>query len=218
MRSALVESRREPRWPASLAVLVGAAIYMGLPEAFTLGPTYLAPVVVAVPLVVLTSYSRYRAEDEARWLRLAAIGLILVVAIGNLLTLALLVDGLLQGPVLDRPAVTGLPVLRAALVVWIENVIALGLCYCELGRGGPHLRGTGRGGRARSARATRGQAPAHPALPLHGPAATCPPGLWRALRWVPAGRGRPSRRSLNLCSRPFKNWRNKPRLRLKWRG
>ncbi len=146
MRSALVESRREPRWPASLAVLAGAAIYLWLPEAFTLGPNYLAPILVAVPLVVLTSYSRYRAEDEARWLRLAAIGLILLVAIGNLITLCLLVDGLLQWPVLNRPAVTGLPLLRAALVVWIENVIALGLCYWELDRGGPHLRAAGAGG------------------------------------------------------------------------
>jgi len=146
VRSALVESRREPRWPASLAVLVGAAIYLGLPEAFTLGPTYLAPLVVAVPLVALTSFSRYRAEDEARWLRLAAIGLILLVAIGNLITLCLLVDALLQGPVFDRPAVTGLPLLRAALVIWIENVIALGLCYWELDRGGPHLRAARSGG------------------------------------------------------------------------
>jgi hypothetical protein len=66
---------------------------------------------------VLTSYSLYRAEDEARWLRLAAIGLILLVAIGNLITLCLLVDGLLQWPVLNRPAVTGLP-LCCAISSW----------------------------------------------------------------------------------------------------
>lgn len=128
-------------------MLVGAAIYLGLPEAFTVGPNYLAPILVAVPLVALTSFSRYRAEGEARWLRAAAIGLIVLVAIGNLLTLGLLIDGLLQGPVLDRPAVTGLPLLRAALVIWIENVIALGLCFWELDRGGPHLRAADTGAR-----------------------------------------------------------------------
>lgn len=128
-------------------MLAGAAIYLGLPEAFTLGPTYLAPLVVAIPLVALTSFSRYRAEDEARWLRLVAIGLIVLVAVGNLVTLGLLVDALLKGPVLNRPVVTGLPLLRAALVIWVENVIALGLCYWELDRGGPHLRAAGIGGR-----------------------------------------------------------------------
>jgi hypothetical protein len=133
-------------WPASLAVLAGALIYQGLPEAFTLGPNWLAPIVVAAPLVALTSVSRYRAEDEARWLRMAAIGLIVLVAIANLLTLGLLIDGLLNGPVLGRTSVTGLPLLRAALVIWVENVIALGLCYWELGRGGPHLRAARRGG------------------------------------------------------------------------
>lgn len=119
---------------------MGAATYLALPDAFTLGPRYIAPAIVAVALVALTSYSRYRAEDEARWLRMVAIALIVAVAVGNLLTLALLLDGLLQGPVFDRPAVTGLPLLRAALVIWVENVIVLGLCYWELDRGGPHLR------------------------------------------------------------------------------
>ena len=128
-------------------MLAGAAIYLALPDAFTIGPRYLAPAIVTIALVGLTSYSRYRAEDEARWLRIAAIGVIVVVAIGNLLTLGLLLDGLLRGPVLNRPAVTGLPLLRAALVIWLENVIALGLCYWELDRGGPHLRAAGKAGR-----------------------------------------------------------------------
>ena len=44
-------------------MLAGAAIYLALPDAFTIGTRYLSPAIVTIALVGLKSYSMYRAED-----------------------------------------------------------------------------------------------------------------------------------------------------------
>jgi uncharacterized membrane protein len=134
------EPRGEPRWPASLAVAVGGAIYLALPDAFTLGPTVLMPIVVAAVLLPLTLISRYRDEGEAQGLRWTAIGLIALLAAVNVVSLGLLIDGLLGGRLFHGTSPTGLPLLRGALIIWVENVITFGLWFWELDRGGPHRR------------------------------------------------------------------------------
>lgn len=110
-----------------------------LPDAFTLGPTLLMPLLLSAILLPLTLVSRYRDENEATWLRAAAISLIAVLAVANILSLALLIDALLGGRVMGGVP-TGLPLLRGALIIWAENVVLGGLWYWELDRGGPHRR------------------------------------------------------------------------------
>ena len=138
--SAAHQRSGEPRWPASVAVAVSGVIYLALPDAFTVGPNLLMPIAIAAVLLPLTFVSRYRDEGEARWLRFTAIGLIAMLAAINVMSLGLLIDGLLGGNLLVESHPTGLPLLRGALIIWVENVITFGLLFWELDRGGPHRR------------------------------------------------------------------------------
>jgi hypothetical protein len=77
-----------------------------------------------------------RLTRETRYSRLISLGLSALVALANLVALGLLVRDLV------RPTTGGTDLLAAALQVWVTNVIAFGLLYWELDRGGPVARAT----------------------------------------------------------------------------
>jgi hypothetical protein len=58
----------EPRWPASLALLTCVGLYIVLPSRLVVGPHWLLPVLVALPLVPLSA-RRHRHPDESTWIR-----------------------------------------------------------------------------------------------------------------------------------------------------
>ena len=133
-----VESERAhaATWPASLALLACAGLYLLLTNRLSLGPKWILPVVVVLPLVPL-SMRRVRHPAEAQWIRWVTIGLIVVVNLANIISLVLLVHHLLHSNVTN-----GRPLVYSAVSVWVTNVIVFGLWYWEIDRGGPSLRGT----------------------------------------------------------------------------
>ena len=142
MRSDLDAPLGESRvWP-SVAVGAVAALGLLLPSSVSLGPTLLVPSVVGIVLVPLLLAAPVRRHGEARLVRLASIALGVVVVLGNLADLALLVEVLLEG----RNGIGGPELLRAALVIWLWNIVAFALIFWELDAGGPHVRGTASGG------------------------------------------------------------------------
>ena len=72
---------------------------------------------------------------QTRWSRAASLVLAVLVVTTNLVTLGLLVADLVGAQ--ETP---GTSLLVAALQVWATNVIAFGLIYWELDRGGPVAR------------------------------------------------------------------------------
>jgi hypothetical protein len=130
------EQRGENRLPPAVAVVVAAVLYALLPEGLLLGPRLLIPALEAVLLVAVVVTNPRRLTRETRYSRLASLGLAALVALTNLVALALLVHDLVQ------PATAGTELLTAALQVWVTNVIAFGLLYWELDRGGPVARAT----------------------------------------------------------------------------
>jgi uncharacterized membrane protein len=130
------EERREPRWPASLALLVCAGLYVVLPGRISVGPKWLLPVLVALPLIPL-SLRKHRQPDESVHVRRASISLIALINIANVTSVILLVHRLLATNVTQ-----GRSLIYSAVLVWVTNVIVFGLWYWEIDRGGPQLRGT----------------------------------------------------------------------------
>lgn len=121
----------ENRWPPSIAVVLAAALYALLPGSLLLGPRLLVPFLEVALLVALISTNPVRLTRETKISRVLSVVLAAVIAMANLLALGLLIHELATSSV-----TSGEGLLLAALQVWVTNVIAFGLIYWELDRGG----------------------------------------------------------------------------------
>lgn len=124
----------EPRWPASVALLACAGLYVALPSRLCVGPRWLLPVLVVLPLIPLSA-RRHRHPNDAMWVRYLCVSLIALVMVANFISVALLAHHLLVANVSN-----GRQLIYSAVSVWLTNVIVFGLWYWELDRGGPHKR------------------------------------------------------------------------------
>ena len=127
-------TRPEPRWPASLALVACVLLYVVLPNRLVVGPRWLLPILIALPLVPLSA-TKHRHPNESQWVRRLTIFLIGVITVANVASMALLVHHLLVANVSQ-----GRSLIYSAVAVWLTNVIVYGLWFWEIDRGGPHLR------------------------------------------------------------------------------
>jgi uncharacterized membrane protein len=127
----------EVRLPATAATVVAIGLYGTLPDQM-LGVARLAVagllIVLLLPLVVANPH---RMTREDRRLRLLSLAFAVLVLLANTAAFATLVDRLVSGH-----ARSGTSLLLAALQVWLVNIVAFGLLYWELDRGGPVTRST----------------------------------------------------------------------------
>jgi uncharacterized membrane protein len=130
----VADAHPEPRWPASLALAACVGLYVVLPHRLVVGPRWLLPVLVALPLIPLSA-RKHRHPNESPAVRRATILLIGVVSVANVASMALLVHELLHSRVSQ-----GRQLIYAAVAVWITNVIVYGVWFWEIDRGGPHRR------------------------------------------------------------------------------
>jgi uncharacterized membrane protein len=135
--SAATTVHPEPRWPASHALVVCCGLYVALPDRLVVGPHWLLPVLVALPLGPLSA-RRHRHPDESTWIRHATIFLIALVTLANVASMVLLVHHLLVGHVSQ-----GRKLIFSAVAVWLTNIIVYSLWFWEVDRGGPHRRASG---------------------------------------------------------------------------
>lgn len=148
-------ARGEPRWPASLAILVAIVLYLTLPNELQLpfGPPWFAqhshwmvPILELILIIPLTVAAPRRYANEPRWQRYGAIALIAIVNAANFISLALLLGALLRvysrltANDLAHITTIGTTLLLAAFQIWLTNVLIYALWYWELDRGGPDER------------------------------------------------------------------------------
>jgi uncharacterized membrane protein len=135
--SAVAAPHPEPRWPASLALFVCVLLYVVLPGRLVVGPRWLLPILVALPLAPLSA-RRHRHPDESAWIRRVVLVLIAIVTAANIASVALLVNRLLSSNVSQ-----GTQLIYSAVSIWLTNVIIYGVWFWEIDRGGPHRRAGG---------------------------------------------------------------------------
>ncbi|WP_432189506.1 hypothetical protein [Streptomyces sp. Tue6028] len=129
------ERRGEARLPGVAATLTAIALYVGLPQQLLVAPRYVMPVLEILLLVPLIAINPKRLTRQTTTFRFLSLALVLVIAASNLTALGILIRELIYADVKD-----GRSLLVAALQVWLTNIIAFGLAYWELDRGGPVAR------------------------------------------------------------------------------
>lgn len=127
----------EHRFPAALAIVIGAALYAALPSSLTLGSRFVIPTLELVLLLPVLAYNPRRFTRQTTWSRILSLALVGVIGLANLFSLVLLIRALIKGADHDSHKL-----LLAALQVWLTNIIVFGLAYWELDRGGPVKRAT----------------------------------------------------------------------------
>src|SRR5436190_6015031 len=121
----------EPRWQALLALVAIGGIYLALPSWFTIGPTWLLPLLIAVlliPTVVTHRMGRHSLNH--------ALG----VLINSIITLALIGSVALLVRALPAHREAPLSLLLSGAELWLTNVLVFALWYWRLDGGGPTVR------------------------------------------------------------------------------
>ena len=130
--------RGEHWWPVATAIIVVVGLHVALPARYRVQPAWVVPVVLLALLAVLIAGDPGRIDRRKTWLRVLTGIVIGVIAVANLLAAVRLVVDILTSNKLFLHNPGGL--LAAGGVIWGTNVIAFGLVYWDLDRGGAAAR------------------------------------------------------------------------------
>src|SRR6201993_1683978 len=130
--------RGEPWWPVALAVIVAAGLHVALPARYRVQPAWVVPAVLLALLAVLIIGDPGRIDRQKAWLRIVTSTVIALITLANPLAAVRLVLEILTNNKLFANQPGGL--LASGAVVWATNVIAFGLWYWDLDRGGAAAR------------------------------------------------------------------------------
>ncbi len=119
---------REPRWPAFVAMLAAAGVYLALPEPLSLGPSWVLSAIIALLMIPIVLSDRRGNHNVTRILTLIANAIITIAMIASLI---FLVRGIPQHT--ETPKA----LLRSAGALWIANILVFALWYWKLDAGGP---------------------------------------------------------------------------------
>jgi hypothetical protein len=131
-------ARGERWWPVALAIVVVAFLHVALPAKYRVNPAWVLPAVLLALLAALIIGDPGRIDRQKTWLRIGTSAAIALLTVANLLAAARLVDDILTSSKLYASNAIGL--LATGGVIWATNVIAFGLWYWDLDRGGAAAR------------------------------------------------------------------------------
>ena len=130
--------RGEHWWPVAVAIIVAAGLHVALPARYRVQPAWVVPVVLLGLLAVLIAGDPGRIDRQKAWLRVVTGVAIAVLTVANVLAAGRLVVEILTNNKVFAAHPGGL--LAAGGMVWATNVIAFGLIYWDLDRGGAAAR------------------------------------------------------------------------------
>jgi hypothetical protein len=139
-------SRRSPaagesRWPMALAVLAAGGLRAALPSQLRSGDARWAFIVVIVVLLaILVIGDPGRIDRDSTWLRVMTGSLIGLISAVNAAAAVRLVAGIIGAVKFSTDANV---LLASGGAIWLSNVIAFGLWYWDLDRGGAAARARG---------------------------------------------------------------------------
>ena len=130
--------RGEHWWPVAVAILVVAGSHVALPSSYRFDPPWVVPVILLTLLAVLIVGDPGRIDRQKTWLRVVTGLVIAFITLANLFAAIRLIHDILTSNKLYANNPGGL--LATGGVIWVTNVIAFGLWYWDLDRGGAAAR------------------------------------------------------------------------------
>ncbi len=129
----------ENRLPVALAILVAVALQLRLPDRYGLHPRWLLPALEVVLLVILTGLNPVRLNRSTRAGRILSIALVGAITLDNAISAVGLDASILRG----HTGQDAVGLLGSGAAIYGTNVIAFGIWFWELDRGGPFARASG---------------------------------------------------------------------------
>jgi uncharacterized membrane protein len=131
---ATAATRPEHRWPAAVAIVLALGVYLLLPDPLPFLPNWVVPAVGFAAFLPLLALNPHRLGRETTWSRGLGVGIAVGLALVNQVYIVQVIDSLLNG------RGVGVTVVYIAAGVWATNVIAFGVVFWEIDRGGPFAR------------------------------------------------------------------------------
>ena len=122
----------------ALAIVITTVLHVALPAKYRLNPPWVAPAVALALLAALIIGDPGRIDRQKTWLRIVTGIVIAFITLTNLFAAVHLVVDILTSNKLFANNPGGL--LAVGGVIWATNVIAFGLVYWDLDRGGAAAR------------------------------------------------------------------------------
>src|ERR1035437_217733 len=133
----------ESRWPMALAVLAAGGLRAVLPAPLRTGDARWTFIVVVFGLLaILVIGDPGRIDRDSTWLRALTGTLIGLISVVNASAAVRLVAGIISGAKFSTDANI---LLASGGAIWLANVLAFGLWYWDLDRGGAAARARGTG-------------------------------------------------------------------------
>jgi hypothetical protein len=130
----------ENRWPVLIAIVAVIMIQRSIPVQYTVLPRWpliIMELLLLVVLVLINPVRLSRSTTVGKW---ASLILTAAITIDNTASAVILDKRILTGEVSNNAAV----LLGSGAAIFVTNIIAFGLWYWELDRGGPFARREGR--------------------------------------------------------------------------
>jgi len=142
-RPATASGRGEARWPMALAVIVAGLLRATLPPELRNGDArWLFLVLLVALLGALVIGDPGRIDRDLRWLKVLTSIVIGMITLANADAAIRLVVAIINVSQFTNNAKV---LLASGGAIWLTNVIAFGLWYWDLDRGGPAARASGAG-------------------------------------------------------------------------
>lgn len=125
----------DPIWPVQLAMLLAIGLQLALPDIFSIG-RYIVPAIEIALLLALPLTTPRARTYKAPVRRLNILLLIVLASLANAYSLGVIINKLLT----DSSIADGVPLILAAINIFVTNIIIFALWYWEMDGGGPGQR------------------------------------------------------------------------------
>ena len=130
----------ENRLPMVAAILAAVALQLAIPAKYGLHPRWLLPTLELVLLAALTVINPVRLTRSTVPGRYASLALVFAITVDNAFSAGFLDYDILTG----KASGDAVKLLASGIAVYLTNIVAFGIWYWELDRGGPFARRAGR--------------------------------------------------------------------------